>query len=105
MQSGEKFATTKEYISTENVDKIVASIEVIGSVGGIAQIGVYFFDEAKVYVSNIGDYISTGNASYPPTKEIEIPANAAYFRITTADKATIDGTHAKVMVKYSVYML
>lgn len=100
VQNGDKFATTKEYISTENVEKIVVSAE---GAGGLHQMGVFFFDEAEDIVSNVGGYISANNASYPTPVEIEIPEGAAYFRLTTMDKASLDGTSEKIL-KYSVYL-
>ena len=100
VQNGDKYATTKEYISTENVEKIVVSAE---GAGGLHQMGVFFFDEAEGIVSNVGGYISANNASYPTPVEIEIPEGAAYFRLTTMDKASLDGTIEKIL-KYSVYL-
>lgn len=100
VQEGDDFATTKEYISTENVEKIVISAE---GTGGLGQFGVFFFDAAKTIVSSAVDYISPTNASYPTPRVIEIPSGAAYYRLTTMDKSTLDGTNTKLTIKYNVY--
>lgn len=97
VQEGENFFTS-EYISTENIEKIVAT-----ALTKITSYAVFFFDESKKYMSKESNYIHPSHTTYPPVAEITIPAGAAYLRFSTSQSSSLSGSSPAM--KYEIYMM